>query len=240
MMFFSEFPSISTTTQTCSIHPNYSLDLICLNPDCTSSSKLCVLCSFESHRNHQTIPIKIFLSKCEELISNNKNEHLNIEIQQIEYELHRLQSKLIIFRQRIESKIKLIFEQMNELLEKQCRSLKETQYNDYFFWDNLMKAKQTHRSSFSNFQNLMDSITINFDEFYLKRPSINKEKLIKVKETVNNLERDFDISVKRKLVHFEEALEELPERFKNPFEERKEDIVKLWRGLGVEQLTINV
>lgn len=58
-------------------HLSYQLNLICLERNCTSNRITCVLCSYQLHKNHYIVPIKIFSDKYKEFLNNeNKSESL--------------------------------------------------------------------------------------------------------------------------------------------------------------------
>ncbi|EGR28180.1 hypothetical protein IMG5_181090 [Ichthyophthirius multifiliis] len=131
------------------LHQGECLNFICYDPECKNNGILCSICRIESHQNHKTIPLKLFLSDITNKIQNNQKKNIKLDYllnqleklnQQILYSLketvENMAQQIKLFETECSDTIKRIREKitqqhfMNENMPKVIESIKNGEYTD--------------------------------------------------------------------------------------------------------------
>jgi hypothetical protein len=230
MMFFNNRTFREPSTQaplTCETHHAYSLDQICLSPKCRASGRLCVMCSYEGHRGHQIMPFQIFIEQAKEAWHKEKDDNEHI-LEDCLFSLNNLKKKINSVKKGIEEKINALFSEIEEEIERKQQLLLEFKKMDDFFSESLKMIEECgsnkQQKTFDCVPKIMEKLKI--DNMEIVGVNKNNEKLKIIKESIENLENQFDKEIWVTVWRLEQEMAEFPTA-KEYLEERKEADWKL-------------
>lgn len=104
-------------------HDNYPLNLICLEKNCLENRLICVMCNYENHRQHNIVPLKIFINKFRESFNDfqDKTPKKQIEIKELKEIYNQIHKIIQEFNEKILSN--------NSFLQKTIRVFSEKEIN---------------------------------------------------------------------------------------------------------------
>lgn len=113
-------------------HVSYHLNLICLEKNCDSNRIICVLCSYQFHKNHYIIPIKILSDRYQDFLNNEtKSESLTQipleEATKLSTEINKKSKEFCESRLQIFSDFEINF---SNFIETQVNSIKDSRSLD--------------------------------------------------------------------------------------------------------------
>ena len=214
--------TISHPPSSCQKHTSYSLDQICLNPKCKMSGKLCIMCSYESHRGHQIIPFQVFVEQTKEVWHKDKEENENI-LEDCFISLNNLKKKLGSVKKGIEEKINALFLEIEEEIERKQQILFDIKKMESSLAESLkmLDERASHTGvTFDYVPKIMEKLRI--ENMEIVGVCKNDEKIKIIKESINNLENQFDKDIWTAVWRLEQDMADIPITKNKSKEERKE------------------
>ena len=224
-MFFNNRTFTETTSHPspfCQKHTSYSLDQICLNPKCKMCGRLCILCSYELHRGHQIMPFQVFVEQTKEAWHKDKEENENI-LEDCFISLDNLKKKLSSVKKGIEDKINALFVEIEEEIERKHQIILDIKKIEGCLAEGLKMLDECA----SNNVLTLDYVPKILDRLKVENMEIvgvckNDEKIKIMKESINNLENQFDKDIWTAVWRLEQDMADIPITKDKSKEERKE------------------